>query len=184
MLFDMRQSFTSNLVYTRIHEMAPSTDTCRSFMSQEPIVKLVQQQDYQFAIHFSDDLPPIIADEPPPLGASKGPSPAQLLAAAVANCLSDSLLFALRKFKQSPDPIETIARCEIGRNTSNRLRVLAIHVQITMGVPASSLEHLDRVLEQFEEFCTVSSSINPHIPVNITIIDSLGVQVFARVSNT
>lgn len=184
MLFDMCQSFTSNLVYTCIYEMAPSTDTCRSFMSQEPIVKLVQQQDYQFAIHFSDELPPIIADEPPPLGASKGPSPAQLLAAAVANCLSDSLLFALRKFKQSPDPIQTIARCEIGRNASNRLRVLAIHVEITVGVAANTLEHLDRVLTQFEEFCTVSSSINPHIPVNITILDSLGAQVFTRIANT
>ena len=153
-------------------------------MSQDPKVKLVQQQDYQFAIHFSDHLPPMIADEPPPLGQSNGPSPAQLLAAAVANCLSDSLLFALRKFKQSPDPIETVARCEIGRNAANRLRVLAIHVQITIGVPATSLEHLERVLSQFEEFCTVSSSINPHIPVNITILDSVGDQVFSRLSNT
>jgi organic hydroperoxide reductase OsmC/OhrA len=140
-------------------------------MGQQPTVKLVQQEDYRFAIHFSDDLPPFIGDEPPPLGNSMGPSPAQLLAAAVANCLSDSLLFALRKFKQSPEPIETIATCQVGRNNENRLRILSIDVQISVGVVASSIENLDRVLAQFQDFCTVSSSINPHIPVRVTVKD-------------
>ena len=140
-------------------------------MSQQPTVKLVQQEDYRFAIHFSDDLPPFIGDEPPPLGKSAGPSPAQLLAAAVANCLSDSLLFALRKFKQSPDPIETVATCQVGRNAENRLRVLSIDVEISIGVNANSIENLDRVLAQFQDFCTVSSSINPHIPVHVTVKD-------------
>ena len=140
-------------------------------MGQQPTVKLVQQEDYRFAIHFSDDLSPFIGDEPPPLGKSAGPSPAQLLAAAVANCLSDSLLFALRKFKQSSEPIETIATCQVGRNNENRLRILSIDVQISIGVVASGIENFDRVLAQFQDFCTVSSSINPHIPVHVTVMD-------------
>lgn len=140
-------------------------------MGQQSTVKLVQQEDYRFAIHFSDELPPFIGDEPPPLGGAAGPSPAQLLAAAVANCLSDSLLFALRKFKQSPEPIETIATCQVGRNIENRLRILAIDVELSIGVLASSIENLDRVLAQFQDFCTVSSSINPHIPVHVTVKD-------------
>ena len=147
-------------------------------MSGVPTVKLVQQKDFEFAIHFSEVLPPFIADEPPPLGASAGPSPAQMLAAAVANCLSDSLIFALRKFKQDPAPIETIASCNVGRNSENRLRILSINVQITLGTSAQSLENLDRVLGQFQDFCTVSSSINPHIPVQIEIFDSNGEQIF------
>lgn len=147
-------------------------------MAGMPTVKLVQQEDFKFAIHFSSELPPFLADEPPPLGNSAGPSPAQLLAAAVANCLSDSLIFALKKFKQDPSPIETIASCNVGRNSDNRLRVLSINVQISLGVPAESLENLDRVLGQFQEFCTVSSSINPHIPVQIEIFDSNGEQLF------
>ncbi len=140
-------------------------------MGQQPTVKLVQQEDYRFAIHFNDELPPFIGDEPPLLGRAAGPSPAQLLAAAVANCLSDSLLFALRKFKQSPEPIETIATCQVGRNAENRLRILAIDVELSIGVLASSIENLDRVLAQFQDFCTVSSSINPHIPVHVTVKD-------------
>lgn len=147
-------------------------------MSGVPTVKLVQQKDFKFAIHFSETLPPFIADEPPPLGTSSGPSPAQMLAASVANCLSDSLIFALKKFKQDPAPIETIASCNVGRNSENRLRILSINVQITLGTSAQSLENLDRVLGQFQDFCTVSSSINPHIPVQIEIFDSNGEQIF------
>ena len=143
-------------------------------MGGEATVRLKQIENYQFAIHFNDQLSPFMADEPPPLGQSLGPSPAQLLVAAVANCLSDSLLFALRKFKQSPEPIETLAKAEIGRNAENRLRVLAIHVHLKLGVPAENLEHLDRVLSQFQDFCTVSSSLHPFIPVHVTVEDSLG----------
>jgi organic hydroperoxide reductase OsmC/OhrA len=92
--------------------------------------------------------------------------------------LSDSLLFALRKFKQNPEPIETKARCEIGRNSENRLRILAIHVEIRVGVPGSTLENLERVLAQFQDFCTVSSSVSLGIPVNVTVIDSESVQLY------
>lgn len=151
-------------------------------MSGEAIVKLVQVENYQFAIHFNDELPPFLGDEPPPLGHSSGPSPAQLLVAAVANCLSDSLLFALRKFKQAPEPIETNAKAEIGRNAENRLRILAIHVHLKLGVPANQLEHLDRVLVQFQDFCTVSSSLHPFIPVHVTVEDSLGSVVLSPAS--
>jgi uncharacterized OsmC-like protein len=98
-------------------------------MSESPSVKLVQQADYQFAIYYNEEHDPIYGDEPPPLGRSQGATPSQFLLAGVANCLSDSLLFALRKFKQHPEPIETKASCEIGRNAENRLRILAIQVE-------------------------------------------------------
>ncbi len=62
-------------------------------------VSLQQQADYRFEIRFGENIPSLIADEPSPLGKGEGPSPAQLLCASVGNCLSDSLLFALRKFK-------------------------------------------------------------------------------------
>ena len=87
-------------------------------MSESPSVRLVQQSDYQFAIYYSEERDPIYGDEPPPLGRSQGATPSQFLLAGVANCLSDSLLFALRKFKQNPEPIETKASCEIGRISS------------------------------------------------------------------
>ncbi|MDO8906115.1 OsmC family protein [Hydrogenophaga sp.] len=138
-------------------------------------VSLQQQTDYRFEIHFGNELPILIADEPAPLGKGEGPSPAQLLCAAVGNCLSDSLLFSLRKFKQTPEPIRCDVQAEVGRNPEGRLRILTIHASLTLGVPASSLEHLDRALAQFEEFCTVTQSVRQAIPVQVTVVDAEGV---------
>jgi uncharacterized OsmC-like protein len=137
-------------------------------------VSLVQQHDYRFDIHFGGDIPVLTGDEPAPLGTGLGPSPVQLLSAAVGNCLSDSLLFALRKFKQAPEPIRCDITSQVGRNPEGRLRVLGIRAQLTMGVPAASLQHLDRVLEQFEAFCTVTQSVGQGIPITIEISDSTG----------
>ena len=144
-------------------------------MSETTIqVSLHQQQDYRFDIRFGGDVPTLTSDEPAPLGTGLGPSPVQLLSAAVGNCLSDSLLFALRKFKQAPEPIRCDITSEVGRNADNRLRVLGIHAVLTLGVPAESLAHLDRVLDTFETYCTVTQSVGQGIPVTIQVIDSTG----------
>lgn len=138
-------------------------------------VSLDQQQDYQFRVSFGDPVPPLLADEPPPLGQSQGPSPVQLLAAAVGNCLSDSLLFALRKFKQAPEPLRTEVSATVGRNEEGRFRVQAIEARLQLGVPAAKLEHLDRVLETFESYCTVTQSVGRGIPVTVHVSDANGV---------
>lgn len=135
-------------------------------------VSLQQQADYRFEIRFGGDLPALIADEPAPLGKGEGPSPAQLLCASVGNCLSDSLLFALRKFKQAPEPLHCEVQAEVGRNPEGRLRILGIHATIRLGVEASSLQHLDRALAQFETFCTVTQSVRQAIPVRVTVVDT------------
>jgi uncharacterized OsmC-like protein len=137
-------------------------------------VSLVQQHDYRFDINFGGDIPLLTGDEPAPLGTGLGPAPVQLLSAAVGNCLSDSLLFALRKFKQAPEPMRCDITSQVGRNPEGRLRVLAMTAQLTLGVPAASLQHLDRVLEQFEAFCTVTQSVGQGIPITIEISDSTG----------
>ncbi len=140
-------------------------------------VRLVQQQDYQFKMQFGGTAPDWLADEPPPLGQGAGPSPVQLLAAAVGNCLSDSLLFALRKYKQAPDPIQCEVVAEVGRNAENRLRVLSMQVQLTLGVAADTLQHLERVLDQFEAFCTVTQSVGAGIPITVRVLDAAGTVV-------
>lgn len=138
---------------------------------------LTQEQDYRFAIDFGEGQPLVYGDEPPPLGKATGPAPSQLLAAAVGSCLSDSLLFALRKFKQKPEPIKAAVTATIDRNAENRLRVVNISVKLTLGVPGESLEHLDRALAQFEEFCTVSQSVQQGIPVTVEVYDSHGLRL-------
>ncbi|MGL4809342.1 MAG: OsmC family protein [Giesbergeria sp.] len=137
-------------------------------------ITLRQQQDYRFQVDFGESIAPLQADEPAPLGTGQGPSPVQLLAAAVGNCLSDSLLFALRKFKQAPEPLHCTVDAEVGRNEQKRLRVLKMTAALHLGVPASSLEHLDRVLDQFEAYCTVTQSVGQGIPIELQVFDSTG----------
>ena len=147
-------------------------------MAEENIrIELAQQQDYRFTVRFGGNVPDLIADEPAPLGAGIGPSPVQLLAAAVGNCLSDSLLFALRKFKQKPEPIACTVEAGLGRNGQGRLRVLTIKAVLTLGVPGSSLQHLDRVLDQFEAYCTVTQSVGQAIDVSVEVWDAAGLRL-------
>lgn len=138
------------------------------------IVRLRQEADYVFDVDFGAGLALLRADEPPPLGQGSGPTPVQLLAAAVGNCLSASLLFALRKFRQAPEPIACEVEASVGRNEQKRLRVQSLAVTLTLGVPAASLDHLDRVLATFEDFCTVTQSVRDSIEVTVRVRDALG----------
>lgn len=147
-------------------------------MADQPVkVVLRQQADYQFENSFGSSVPSLLSDEPPPLGQGLGPSPVQLLAAAVGNCLSDSLLFALRKFKQKPEPLNCEVEATVGRNAAGRLRVLRMDARLTVGVAAASLEHLDRVLAQFEEFCTVTQSVGQGIAIEVSVLDCNGLKL-------
>jgi uncharacterized OsmC-like protein len=136
-----------------------------------------QQEDYRFANEFGEGIDILVSDEDPPVGTGKGPSPVQLLAASVGNCLSASLLFALRKFKQAPEPISARVEPVIGRNEDKRVRVQRLKVRMDLGVPAAGLQHLDRALAQFEDFCTVTASVRAAIPVDIEVYDSLGAKL-------
>jgi len=138
-------------------------------------VRLQQQADYRFDIRFDDNMPVLTSDEPAPLGSGTGPSTVQLLCAAVGNCLSDSLLFAFRKFKQTPEPIRCEVQAVIGRNEQGRVRVLRMYAKLKLGVAANKLEHADRVLSQFEEFCTVTQSVGQGIPIHTRVMDSKGI---------
>ena len=138
-------------------------------------MRLKQQADYCFDIRFNDNMTVLTSDEPAPLGTGLGPSSVQLLCAAVGNCLSDSLLFAFRKFKQAPEPIQCEVQAQVGRNEQGRMRVLKIDAKLKLGVSANKLEHADRVLSQFEEFCTVTQSVGLGIPIHTRVMDIHGV---------
>lgn len=138
-------------------------------MADQSSVTITRQDKYRFLVDFGPGLEKAIADEPAPLGGGAGPSPAQLLAAAVANCLSASLVFACGKFKEDPGMLTTTAVCEVGRNEKNRLRITGIKVSMTLGTAPESLGHLERALSQFEDFCTVSQSVRTGIPFSVTV---------------
>ena len=145
--------------------------------NKQVLVHLTQEKDYRFQITFDDGVPDLAVDEPPPLGSATGPSPVQLLTAAVGSCLSDSLLFALRKFKQNPEPMRCEVQANVGRNPEGRMRVLCMKAMLTLGVAVDQLEHLQRALDQFEEFCTVTQSVRAGIEVMVEVYDASGVRV-------
>lgn len=147
-------------------------------MSDSPItVRLQPRRGYQFDNHFGNGLPDLVTDEPPPLGEGAGPSPVQLLCAAVGNCLAASLQFSLGKYKQDGGGIGCEVSAEVGRNAERRLRVLGITARLTLGVPGDTLEHIERVLTSFEEFCTVTASVRAGIPVDVQVFDAHGAQL-------
>lgn len=138
-------------------------------------IELVQQADYRFETRFEQTgAPPLVTDEPPPLGGDAGPNPSRLLTLAVANCLTASLLFAMRKFRNEPGPLRTRATTTLARNTQNRWRVAGIAVDIHLGRAASDMKLLERILAQFEDYCVVTQSVRPAIPVTVRVFDSDG----------
>jgi len=143
-------------------------------MSDEAAVTITRQDKYRFLVDFGPHIANTVVDEATPLGDGSGPSPSQLLAAAVGSCLSASFLFASTKFKEDPGPLTTTARCQTGRNENNRLRVTGIEIGIELGLEPESLGHLERALAQFEDFCTVSQSVRAGIPFTVTVRGSDG----------
>ncbi len=147
-------------------------------MSDVPVsVRLTQRHGYQFDNHFGPALPDLLTDEPAPLGNGAGPSPTQLLAAAVGNCLAASLLFALSKYRQDAGGIGCDVDLVVGRHADNRLRVTGMTARLTIGVPGDTLDHIERVIASFEDFCTVTASVRAAIPVTVQVFDAHGAQL-------
>ena len=141
-------------------------------------IELVLQSDYRFEVDFGmPGVPRLVTDSTAPLGQGAGPDSEKLLVAAVANCLSASLLFSLRKFKNEAVPMQATAGAQLVRNEHARLRMGSIQVEIRLGVPAGALKHLDRAIAQFEDFCVVTQSVRAAIPVGVRILDGDGVRL-------
>ena len=149
-------------------------------MSDTQTIRLMleQEDDYAFRIRFDETtIADLMTDEPAPLGKGEGPNPTRLLLSAVANCLSASLLFALRKFKNSPGKLVTHASAELVRNEQGRLRVGHIHADIRLAETGTAHASLERILAQFENFCVVTESVRHGIDVSISITDAEGAQL-------
>jgi uncharacterized OsmC-like protein len=152
----------------------------RSDVSGEQRVELSLEQieDYEFRVRFDGTaMPDLITDETSPLGGEAGPNPSRLLAAGVANCLAASLLFALRKFKNAPGKLSAKVRATLTRNEHGRLRITHIAVDLQLADAAAALEHVDRALAQFEDFCIVTESVRQGIAVDVSVRDASGAVV-------
>ena len=139
-------------------------------------IHLEQDADFDFRVKF--DWPgnaELLLDEPEPLGHRHGPNAARLIAAAVGNCLSASLVFCLRtKFRQDTKPLRASVTGHIARNERGRLRIGGLDVEIHLGEDAAALPHLERCLAQFEDFCIVTESVRQGVPVRVAVVDAAG----------
>ena len=124
---------------------------------QTIVVTLDQQQDYQFNVQFGV-APALHTDEPSLWGKALALLrfscwQPQWATACLTRCYS-RCASSSRRLSQSARK----STLRWGRNTEGRVRVLNIHAKLHLGVPASQLEHLDRVLSQFGGLCTVTKA--------------------------
>jgi organic hydroperoxide reductase OsmC/OhrA len=127
---------------------------------------------YEFVATFPEGeaLPPIVFDEPPPLGEGSGPNAAAVLAAAVGNCLAASFAFCLRKARVEPVDLTAAVVARVARNEQGRFRISSIDVELTPEVRESDRPRLERCERLFEDFCIVTESVRRGIPVNVKVV--------------
>ena len=125
---------------------------------------------YRFTATFPDvpGAEPITLDEAAPLGTGTGPTPADLLAAAIGGCLSASLTLCLNKAHLEPDAVNAHVTARVTRNESGRLRIEGIDVELTPCF-AGDQGRFDRCKTLYEDFCIVTESVRRGIPVNVHV---------------
>jgi uncharacterized OsmC-like protein len=141
-------------------------------------VTLRRLQDYEFVAEFNDvaDAPPILLDEPPPLGGGSGPDPVSLIGAAVGNCLASSLVFSLNRARVQVNGLIARVTTHVERNERGRLRITGIDVELLPDVTGGDQSRAARSEQIFEDFCTVSASVRQGIPINVSVRESAGVK--------
>ncbi|MDA8389948.1 MAG: OsmC family protein [Gammaproteobacteria bacterium] len=136
-----------------------------------PLVTIEQLHDYRFAVNF-ENTNGFCTDEPPPAGGGDGPSPSQLLAAAVGNCLAASLFFCLKKRTAALTPIRATVSGRVERNAQGRLRIGGFTVVLDVSAADA------RCLDLFERYCTVTESVRNGIPVHVQVRDAGGLLLY------
>lgn len=133
-------------------------------------ISMRQLDNFEFEVRFDKDrYAPLRMDEPEPLGRDSAPNASRILAAAIGNCLTASLLFCTRKARVELGPMETLVRVKLGRNERGRLRIAGVEVEIDPHFPPGGREKAARCLELFEDFCVVTQSVREGIPVEVRV---------------
>ncbi|MBN2334527.1 OsmC family protein [Candidatus Bathyarchaeota archaeon] len=133
-------------------------------------VSMKRMEGFKFEVDFGlEGVQPLVMDEPQPVGENTGPNASKLLAAAMGNCLTASLMFCLQKARAEVGDIETKVDGVLRRNLQGRWRIAEINVEISPEVGAEYDNKFERCHGLFEDFCVVSKSIEQGIPINVKI---------------
>ena len=141
-------------------------------MSEEKIltVELERLQDYSFKVDFGKEgIEALMTDEGEPLGKGAGPTPSMLLAAAMGNCLSSSLLFCLQKARAQCTGMKTRVDAKMTRNEKGRLRITEVSVELTPEVDVEYVSQMERCIALYQDFCVVSKSVEQGIPLKVKV---------------
>ena len=141
------------------------------------VVSLSRDGGYRFSSQASEDGrshgEPFASDEPDPIGEASGPSTPALLAAAIGHCLSASLLEALRHAHLEVTDCETVATAVVKPNAEGLPRIDHVDVVIRPRIAENS-PRIERCVEVFERYCTVTSSVKEGIDVRVGVEYRIG----------
>lgn len=140
-----------------------------SSLEKTRVVDLQHLDGFRFVAEYGEGMVPIILDEPPPLGEGAGPDAARLLATAVGNCLSASLLLCLQKSRVTVSDLRTNVALTIARNDEGRFRVTAGKVVIRVDSDASDAK-LERCRQMFEDYCIVTATVRRAFPIDVEVV--------------
>jgi organic hydroperoxide reductase OsmC/OhrA len=140
---------------------------------------MTREEGYRLQVSFEGlDGEPLVVDEPPPLGEDTGPNATQLLAAAVGTCLSHSLTFCLQRSRTELESLDTEVTVKVGRNNKGRLRIQEMRVVLSPilapapdGDDGKARSKLDRCKQLFQDFCTVSTSLEGAFPIHVSVAE-------------
>lgn len=125
---------------------------------------------YEFVAEFPDtpDAPPMLFDEPEPVGTGCAPSAVAVLGAAIGNCLAASLTFCLRRAHFDVQAMTAHVTAHVSTSERGRHRVRQVDVELEPAI-AGTGESLANCTDLFEDFCIVTASVQHGIPVKVTL---------------
>ena len=135
----------------------------------EFVIQVEQIDGYEFRVRFDKpQYPEVRLDEPYPLGKDTAPNAVRMLAATVANCLSASLVFCMKKKGVTVQGVMSEARVELLRNERKRIRIGKVEVTIRPKVEDPAV--LADCLGTFEDFCVVTQSVRDGLDVQVKVL--------------
>lgn len=132
-------------------------------------IGMEQVSGYEFRVRFDKEhYAELALDEPKPLSGDAAPNAARILAAAIGNCLSASLVFCMSRAGAPLEGISSKVHVELVRNADKRLRIGKVRVRL-MPKLGQDGERYAKCLETFEDFCVVTQSVRQGLDVDVAV---------------
>jgi len=136
---------------------------------KEFTISLEQVKDYEFLVKFDDLEETLLMDAPPGVGHNAGPCPTQILAAAVGNCLTMTLVLFARKAGLELTQVRAEVKARLVRGENKLPRIGAIDVALEPEFAAADQARAAACLAAFENYCAVTESVRAGIEVRTAI---------------